>query len=84
MDIKIRTKTGVSLVDCTRKNLSLYGQKATGELNSIVAIGDRMEVVQLGEYETEKRAMEVLNLLEAVIDRGLKTKETGIVIKMPQ
>ena len=67
MDIKVRTKTKVSLIDCTHKNIGIYGKRPQGELNYVVASqGDKVEI--LGEYESEKRATEVLELIELSIE----------------
>lgn len=82
MDIKIRTRTKVSLIECTRKNLGLYGKSASGPLNFVVAAeGDRVEV--LGEYDTQLRAKEILDLIEDQIENALKRGISGIVIQMP-
>lgn len=83
MDIKIRTKTKVSLIDCTRKNIGIYGRKPNEDLNFVVASeGEKIEV--LGEYEDEKRALEIINQIEATIEESLKNNKTGIVIAMPE
>lgn len=83
MDIKVRTKTKVSLIDCTHKNIGIYGKRPQGELNYVVASqGDKVEI--LGEYESEKRATEVLELIELSIDQAFKLKEKGIIIHMPE
>ncbi len=83
MDIKIRTKTKVSLIDCTRKSLGLYGKSINGELDCIAATsGERIEI--LGKYENEARAQEVLDQIQEIIETGLRGKKNGIIIQMPE
>lgn len=82
MDIKVRTKTKVSLIDCSRKNIGLYGRKAN-ELNFVVASeGEKVEV--LGEYEDEKRALEIIDQIEKIIEKSLEKDKSGVVIQMPE
>lgn len=82
MNIKIKTKTGVSLIDCTNKDIGIYGQTSKN-LNIIVAYeGTRPQV--LGIYESEQRAQEILDEIEQVIDKGYEKGCTGIIIKMPE
>ncbi len=83
MDIKVRTKTKVSLIDCTHKNIGIYGKSIQGELNYVVASqGDKVEI--LGEYESEKRAEEILNAIQQTIENGFKQNKSGIIIQMPE
>lgn len=83
MDIKIRTKQRVSLIECTKKNLGIYGRKPGQELNYVVASeGERVEV--LGEYKDEKRALEILENLQDIIEKSLNEGLNGIVIQMPE
>lgn len=83
MDIKIRTKTKVSLIDCSRKNIGIYGRKPNGELNFVVASeGEKVEV--LGEYDDEKRALEIINQIEEIIEKSLDQNKAGVVISMPE
>lgn len=82
MNVKIKTKTGISLIDCTNKDIGLYNQTGK-DLQFIVAYeGTRPQV--LGTYESEKRAQEILDEIEEVIDRGYKQGCSGIIIKMPK
>lgn len=82
MDIKIRTKTKVSLIDCSRKNIGVYGRQAN-KLNFVVASeGEKVEV--LGEYDDEKRALEIINQIEEIIEKSLDNNKSGIVITMPE
>ena len=83
MDIKVRTKTRVSLIDCTHKNIGLYGKSVQGELNYVVASqGDRVEI--LGEYKNEERARRILNQIQAAIEMAFDKEKHGIIIQMPQ
>ena len=83
MDIKVRTKTRVSLIDCTHKNIGLYGKSVQGELNYVVASqGDRVEI--LGEYKNEERAKRILNQIQAAIERAFENEKNGIIIEMPE
>lgn len=83
MDIKVRTKTKVSLIDCTHKNIGIYGKRPQGELNYVVASqGDKVEI--LGEYESEERATEILNHIQGAIERAFKNEKKGIIIDMPE
>ena len=81
MNIKIKTRTGVSLIDCTNKDIGLYN-KTGKDLRYIVAYGTNIQV--LGEYETEKRSQEILDAIEGIIDNAYKKDCTGIIIEMPQ
>lgn len=81
MDIKVRTQSEISLIECTRKNIGLYGKKVN-ELNYIVANqGDKVEV--LGMYKDEKEATEILNSIQIAIEEGFKHNKPGIIIQMP-
>lgn len=81
MDIKIKTQTGISIIDCTRKNIGLYG-KNVKVLNYVVASqGDKVEV--LGEYETEEDAQKVLDVILETIDNAYRKELSGIIIFMP-
>lgn len=83
MDIKVRTKTKVSLIDCTHKNIGIYGKRPQGELNYVVASqGDKVEI--LGEYESEERAAQILNQIQTAIERAFEIEKKGIVIQMPE
>lgn len=79
MDIKIRTKTKVSLIDCSRKDIGISGK---GLKYVVASEGEKVQV--LGEYEDEKRALEIINQIEATIEESLKNNKTGIVIAMPE
>lgn len=79
MDIKIKTKEGFFLVDCTHKDIGLYLQN--GKLNNIVAFGNNVQI--LGKYETETRAKEILDDIQNAIENGLKKQFSGIIIEMP-
>jgi len=83
MDIKVRTQSKVSLIDCSRKNIGIFGRKANEELNYVVANeGEKVEV--LGEYDDEKRALEIINQIEKLIEDSLNKNKSGIVIQMPE
>lgn len=83
MDIKVRTQTGVSLFDCTHKNIGLYGKNIKSELNYIVA-GEGTQIEVLGQYENEERAEEILNAIQQAIENGFKQNKSGIIIQMPE
>lgn len=83
MDIKVRTQSKVSLIDCSRKNIGIFGRKANEELNYVVANeGEKVEV--LGEYDDEKRALEIINQIERLIEDSLDKNKSGIIIQMPE
>lgn len=83
MDIWIRTQSKVSLINCTRKNIGLYGKSINGELNYVVA-ADKDKIEVLGEYKDEERANEVLDQIENVMDDMILHNIPATVIQMPK
>ena len=79
MDIKIRTKQKVSLIDCSRKDIGISGR---GLKYVVASEGEQVQV--LGEYKDEERALEILENLQNIIKKSLDEGLKGIVIQMPE
>ena len=79
MDIKVRTQTEVSLIDCSRKDIGVSGK---GLKYVVASEGDKVQV--LGEYNDEKRALEIIDQIERNIEASLDKNKSGIVIQMPK
>ena len=79
MDIKVRTQTEVSLIDCSRKDIGISGK---GLKYVVASEGDKVQV--LGEYNDEKRALEIIDQIEETIKSSMKANKNGIVIQMPK
>ena len=79
MDIKVRTQTEVSLIDCSRKDIGVSGK---GLKYVVASEGDKVQV--LGEYNDEKRALEIIDLIEKLIETSLDKNKSGIIIQMPK
>lgn len=79
MDIKVRTQTEVSLIDCSRKDIGISGK---GLKYVVASEGDKVQV--LGEYDDEKRALEIIDQIEETIKSSMKANKNGIVIQMPK